>query len=56
MLFESKKRLFLLDGMALTYRALNCTSKAMEHYQTIQSLEVHERIKEQATKFIEDLQ
>lgn len=41
--------------LALTYRKLTCTAKAIEHYEIIQKLEVPDRVKESAKKYADQL-
>lgn len=51
---DQAKALLLFD-LALVYRQLNCTAKAVEQYEAIQALEIDERFKKQARSFAEDL-
>jgi len=46
----------LLFDLALVHRKLNCTRRAIQQYEKIQSLKIDERFKEQARKFVEELQ
>ena len=52
---DDGQRALLLCDLALAYRALNCTEKAIEQYETIQTLDVPESHKEQAARFAEEL-
>ena len=52
---DDEQRASLLFDLAIVYRGLNCTGKAIEQYETIQTLEVREARKEQAQRFAEKL-
>lgn len=52
---DDGQRALLLFDLALVYRALNCPGKAIEQYETIQTLDVPESRKEQAGRFAEKL-
>lgn len=52
---DDKEKAMLLFDLALTYRGLNCTKKAIQQYERIQSLEIDERFQKQARRFVEEL-
>ena len=53
---DDQQKALLLFDLALVYRELNCTGKAVAQYERIQSLDIDERFKEQARKFAGKLQ
>lgn len=48
---DEQERAMLLFDLALAYRGLNCSGKAIEQYEKIQSLEIDERFQKQARRF-----
>jgi hypothetical protein len=52
---DDKEKTMLLFDLALIYRGLNCTKKAIQQYERIQSLEIDERFQKQARSFAEEL-
>jgi hypothetical protein len=53
---DDQQKAMLLFDLALVYRELNCTGKAVEQYGRIQSLDIDERFKQQARSFAGKLQ
>ena len=52
---DDKEKTMLLFDLALTYRGLNCTKRAIQQYERSQSLEIDERFHKQARRFAEEL-
>ena len=52
---DDKEKASLLFDLALVYRRLTCTRKAVEQYERIQSLEIDDRFKKQARRYAEEV-